>query len=208
MEGLLESRQHRDHNTNPLIIWEPLPGSCNFVNRLTHLQACRRLNVFSPDHLELAALLSRPESGSGCADSRSEIEIRGKQLLDLLDLDTNSSLTIVIRAAEHGYLVLSQPGQASWLPSFYQPASSKVVDATGAGNASLGALSLELQKTGDVQEATSFGTTAARFALEQVGLSVLSSATVGGQEVEMGHGSGFQARVNEYKQRFKARVIA
>ena len=91
---------------------------------------------------------------------------------------------------------------------FYQPAPSKVVDATGADNAFLGALGLSLPKTGDIEEATVSGTIAASFALEQVGLPVLCSAVVGGQEVEMWNGSDFRASVNEYKQRFKARDIA
>ena len=183
VEALLRSRQSSNAETKPLLIWEPLPSSCNSVNLDTHLQACKCVNVFSPNHLELAALLSESEN---CTDAvgRVEIEAYSQKLLDLLDQETNTSLIIVIRAAEHSCLILPRSCQVFWLPSVYQLAPSKIVDFTGAGNAFLRALGMLLQSNGNIKEAAIHGTITASFALWQVGLPVLGSAIVDGQDAE------------------------
>jgi bifunctional ADP-heptose synthase (sugar kinase/adenylyltransferase) len=48
--------------------------------------------------------------------------------------------------------------------------SSKVVDATGAGNAFLGAYAIGYLKTGDIKEAAYYGSVAASLALEKIGV--------------------------------------
>ncbi|KAK4897950.1 hypothetical protein LTR27_004334 [Elasticomyces elasticus] len=77
--------------------------------------------------------------------------------------------------------------------------SDKVVDATGAGNAFLGAFAVGFCSTGSNVEAAVYGTVAASFALEQIGLPV----RVGEGDEETWNGCRLMDRVHEYRQRLK-----
>ncbi|KAG0649333.1 Maintenance of killer 32 [Hyphodiscus hymeniophilus] len=64
------------------------------------------------------------------------------------------------------------PGVERWLPAFHNN-KEKVVDPTGGGNAFLGGLSVALARGKGVEEAAAWGSVAASFAIEQVGMPVL-----------------------------------
>lgn len=60
-------------------------------------------------------------------------------------------------------------GLERWMPAYHQD-SSKVVDPTGGGNTFLGGLAVALARGHSIEEAAMWGSVAASFAIEQVGL--------------------------------------
>lgn len=67
------------------------------------------------------------------------------------------------------------PGIERWIPAYHQDqdAESKVVDPTGGGNCFLGALAVALARGKPIEEACVWGSVAASFAIEQVGVPEL-----------------------------------
>ncbi|KAF7904000.1 hypothetical protein EAF00_001334 [Botryotinia globosa] len=69
------------------------------------------------------------------------------------------------------------PGIEKWIPAYHQAGEGeeehKVVDPTGGGNAFLGGLSVALARGKGIIEASCWGSVAASFAIEQVGVPVL-----------------------------------
>jgi len=115
--------------------------------------------------------------------------------------------TIVIRCAEHGSFLVSRTYPGRWFPAFYQADKNpdRVVDATGAGNAFLGAFALRFGETGDLTEAAIFGSVAASFVIEQIGVPEFTRrngySPLGGGEEDMGMWNGVRVldRVEEYR---------
>jgi sugar/nucleoside kinase (ribokinase family) len=110
--------------------------------------------------------------------------------------------TIVIRAGEHGCLICDHDLKSTWLPPFYESGpegghNPRVVDPTGAGNAFLGGYAVGYLTTGDHIEAACYGTVAASFALEQVGVPVL----VAGRDGETWNGERVLGRLEGYRRR-------
>ncbi|EMR63781.1 putative family carbohydrate kinase protein [Eutypa lata UCREL1] len=64
-QAVLEARRPLGLHERPRIIWEPAPLSCEFENRDAHLRACRFVDVFSPNHIELRKIM-QPEYGRDC----------------------------------------------------------------------------------------------------------------------------------------------
>ena len=89
------------------------------------------------------------------------------------------------------------PGVEKWIPAYHQDAT-KVVDPTGGGNAFLGALSLALARGQSIEEAAVWGSIAASFVIEQVGLPTLGKDEEG-QEVWTG--VKVKDRLEEFRQR-------
>ncbi|KAI8717142.1 PfkB domain-containing protein [Fusarium sp. LHS14.1] len=161
-----------------------------------HLIACCLVDVFSPNHLELEALV-HGSSESASSFSRELVQEYAQAFLNA-GIGREGRGAIVVRGGEHGCLTMTKD-ESFWLPSFYDAASSKIVDTTGAGNAFLGGFTVGLQTTGELKEAAVLGTAAASFALEQIGLpqhvaaSDLSSETLNGSTVA--------SRLAEFKER-------
>ncbi|KAK3323605.1 Ribokinase-like protein [Cercophora scortea] len=69
------------------------------------------------------------------------------------------------------------PGIEKWIPAYYrreeESGSTKVVDPTGGGNTFLGGLAVALARGRTIEEACAWGSVAASFAIEQVGVPVL-----------------------------------
>jgi sugar/nucleoside kinase (ribokinase family) len=197
---LLRLRRNHDPDLpTPFIVWEPLPSSCKPENRHKFSDACRLVDVFSPNHLELEALCSDIDDASHQDDVLQHLEHLGR-------LFTDSSIgvdigfvqagrgTIVIRAGEHGALALHCNTPAVHAPAFYERGDERVVDPTGAGNAFLGGYIAGWLRWGDVREALYSGSVAASFALAQIGLP-------GGEE-EVSEQLGM-ARFAEYRARLE-----
>jgi hypothetical protein len=98
-----------------------------------------------------------------------------------------------------------------WMPAYHQD-SEKVVDPTGGGNGFLGGLAVGLvrnggfqasHETGKLKEAAAWGSIAASFAIEQVGMPVLGhdgqGETWNGVRVEE-RLSDFRVRLDSYVQ--------
>lgn len=263
----------------PLIIWEPVPDLCRPSELLNTTNALPYVDVCSPNHSELLALmgdnLSLPPTDERVVKA---VERACEQLLSSMPLQ---SYALVIRCGEKGCYVAKNggrkpgakkrkrphnharggltldmdmeslfaglatnddgtlhreeepemdPGVELWLPAYYggdkstqastevsQPSSSyphsppphlesafikethpKVVDPTGGGNGFLGGLAVALARGKCIEEAATWGSVAASFAIEQVGLPVLGSDEQGG---EVWNGKSVGGRLEEFMRR-------
>ncbi|KAK7757440.1 hypothetical protein SLS62_000455 [Diatrype stigma] len=195
--AVLEARASLSLHRKPYIIWEPLPPFCISENGDAHLRACRFVDIFSPNHIELGKLV-HPGSDLAASFDRSVVEMYAQRIVDH-GIGQEGRGTAVIRCGEHGCLVSSSSYGPRWFPTYYDPSSPKVVDTTGAGNAFLGGFAIALAKTDDLTEATIHGMVSASFALEQIGLPVQGGS--GGHEtwndVEVSQ------RLEEYRKRLQ-----
>ncbi|KAK7981983.1 hypothetical protein PG988_004221 [Apiospora saccharicola] len=90
------------------------------------------------------------------------------------------------------------PGIERWVPAYHTD-KEKVVDPTGGGNTFLGGLAVALARGKGLEEAASWGSVAASFAIEQVGPPDLGKDD-GGNETWNG------VRVDERFEEFKSRL--
>ncbi|KAF1971620.1 Ribokinase-like protein [Bimuria novae-zelandiae CBS 107.79] len=166
-------RLHGDGYARPLIVWEPLPPACIPENYETFVHACKLVDIFSPNHLELDALFG---SNIGDTFDVTHLEQCARTLVDE-GIGPEGSGSLIVRAGENGALITSKSIPPTWFPPYYDIDSLKVVDPTGAGNTFLGGYIAGLHATdGDPKQAMHYGTVAASFALEQIGLSEVTQA--------------------------------
>ena len=191
---LLALRAEQGITERPLILWEPFPAACKSENRECTLKACKLVDVFSPNHLEMTALFSQKPPSKTL--QRAQLEGYANSFLDSTVGPLGQGY-VVVRAAEHGCLVACRSA-FTWFPAFYAPGSPEVKDPTGAGNAFLGGFAVGILKCGDVTGAASYGSVAASFALEQIGLPCRED---GGGETWNGH--SVQSRLEEYCARLR-----
>lgn len=175
IKQLLGLRESNNIESRPLLVLEPLPGSCRPDLRDEHFAAAKLVDVFSPNHLEFQALFedSSPPSG-GRLLGRELLEKYTEMFLDC-GIGPDGRGAVIIRAGGDGCLVSSKsiPGRHKWLPAFYDN-DSAIVDATGAGNTFLGALAFAMSARGeDVLKASALASVAASFSLQQIGLPSL-----------------------------------
>ncbi|KAJ3569740.1 hypothetical protein NPX13_g5977 [Xylaria arbuscula] len=194
--ALLRLRQEQGIIEQPLLVWEPAPLGCDSANRASHLKACKLVDVFSPNHLELSYLIE----GKGEAEPtffRDTIETQARIFLDS-GVGRDGEGLVVIRSGEHGVLYLSK-SKAEWLPPYYGRGSDKVIDPTGAGNAFLGAFTVSFQETRDPRQACIYGSVAASYAIEQFGPAKLTPSSC--SSTERWNGTNVISRVQEFKSR-------
>jgi sugar/nucleoside kinase (ribokinase family) len=89
-------------------------------------------------------------------------------------------------------------GIERWIPAYHTD-STKVIDPTGGGNTFLGGLAVALARGKGIEEACAWGSVAAGFAIEQVGVPELG-------EDEEGRETWNDARVEERLKLFKDRI--
>lgn len=183
----------------PLLVWEPTPPYCSQQTKDEHMAACKHVDVFSPNHLELLAFFqdSKPAEGASHFDPQA-LEACADAFLES-GIGPSDKGTVVVRAGEYGCLVSSFTieGRHRWLPAFYADASS-VVDATGGGNTFLGAFTYAMAACNKSPvDAATLANVAATFALEQIGTPTLEK--VEGQR-ERWNGSEFDTRSQAYQQ--------
>ncbi|KAK2612872.1 hypothetical protein QQS21_001152 [Conoideocrella luteorostrata] len=87
------------------------------------------------------------------------------------------------------------PGIERWVSAYHQD-SSKVTDPTGGGNAFLGGLSVGLARGEKLMDAVAWGSVAASFAIEQVGMPTLGTDVYG---TETWNGEQVQQRLKAFK---------
>jgi sugar/nucleoside kinase (ribokinase family) len=154
----------------PWYIWEPQAKSCSPATFEGHKSVLEQVDVFSPNHAELAAFFPNPTSSAVVFD-KGTIE---QQAREFLPSRIPHPLCILIRCAEHGCFVLwATPWgeeKTAWLPPYHLPGSTSVVDTTGAGNAFLGGVAMGYLEHADFIKAAAYGSVAASFAVETVGL--------------------------------------
>lgn len=134
-------------------------------------QALRYVHVLSPNHEELGALFgfSHPAAGIDRMALQSQVQA--------LFLSPDHALkAIIVRAGSEGcYVASSSADRPVWVPPYHrQGPGAKVLDPTGGGNGFLGALAVGLIRTNfDLQKAAIWGSVAASFCIEQVGVPTL-----------------------------------
>ncbi|KAL4781401.1 Ribokinase-like protein [Aspergillus varians] len=206
-------------NSRPIFVWEPVPDMCTPEEQQKFLEACREVDIVSPNDLELGMMF-----GQSCW---SEADASGKDIVDNIlasGIGPQGKGHLVIRAGKDGCYSYSR-GLRLWLPAYHQPhasGKSPVVDPTGAGNSFLGALAQGMvsedrdgAKTIDsilgesadwckamaasgqhsLPIALIFATIAASFVVEQVGVP-RQSTTLEGKE--HWNGTEFTERVRLY----------
>lgn len=89
------------------------------------------------------------------------------------------------------------PGIERWLSAYHTDAS-KVVDPTGGGNTFLGGLGVALARGKSIEEACAWGSVAASFAIEQVGVPELGTD---GEGREVWNGERVEERLRGYVER-------
>jgi len=128
-----------------------------------------------------------------------------------LDMDMNSLFSSLLNSSgeisfEHETPPID-PGVERWLPAYFGDEDSagqeKVVDPTGGGNAFLGGLAVALARGKGVVEAAAWGSVAASFAIEQVGMPLLTAVDERGRETW--NGVAVEDRLEEFLARANIR---
>lgn len=173
------------------------------ANLPSFTEAVRSVNIFSPNHIELARLVSKEVPP--IPDERF-FEALCAPFFISQDVGFPPQATLIVRAGDQGCFVKSHNEQ-KWLLAYYAPqdnatataCASKVVDTTGAGNAFLGALTVShLMGLDDTIFAACAGNVAASFVVEHVGVPTLSSSEAG---TELWNGAEVSTRFQAYRAR-------
>jgi len=101
-------------------------------------------------------------------------------------------------------IVPVDPGIEVWLPAYFGSEegeeNERVVDPTGGGNAFLGGLAVGLARGKELLDAAVWGSVAASFAIEQVGMPVLG---VDEEDGETWNGARVEKRLKEFIKKWK-----
>lgn len=143
-------------------------------------QALKYVDIVSPNHTELCAFFDREAHDGGGKVDKSTIEELCEVLLES-GIGTESHGSIVVRSGKEGcYAVDGRSRQRLWLPA-YQQDQGKVVDPTGGGNTFLGGMAVTVARRpgstsafNDIVRGAVAGSVAASFAIEQIGVPMLS----------------------------------
>ena len=142
ISDLLALRDERGF-ARPLILWEPTRPTCVSEHLPTCMQLVKEVDVFSPNHDELAALLGQ----TIVEFDQFKYEELAQIFIDA-GVGKDKKGIVVVRAGEHGSLLMSGTLEPTWLPPFYEPVFSSInpnaVDTTGAGNSFLGGFGVGL----------------------------------------------------------------
>ncbi|KAF1947637.1 putative PfkB family kinase [Clathrospora elynae] len=176
----------------PLIVWEPFPTACAVQNRQAFMKACKYVDLFSPNHLELSAPFENTPSK---AFQPEKLEIYASEFSEAMGRTGNG--IVIVRAGEHGSLTVQAPDTKTWLPPYYSKGAKEIADPTGAGNTFLGGFIRGWNDTYDTAEASIYGNVAASFAIEQIGLPSLKHE----DQKELWNGVDVMGRHSEYKNR-------
>ncbi|KJX98829.1 pfkB family carbohydrate kinase (Mak32) like protein [Zymoseptoria brevis] len=164
VNSILSKRRNKGLDERPVFIWEPVPGLCTAEELSRTLEANKVVDIVSPNHDELAAMFGT-EHGSSV-----RVEMVEEHALKMVEhgIGQDGEGAIVVRCGAVGCFVLSRRVK-KWLPAYHMD-GSKVVDPTGGGNGFLGGLAVGLVRTGDVVEASRWGSVSASLCIEQVGV--------------------------------------
>ncbi|KIW14349.1 hypothetical protein PV08_07131 [Exophiala spinifera] len=195
----------------PVFVWEPVPDQCTPSELEKVLHAVEHVDVISPNAEEFAALFT----GSSEQGSRKTMV---EKLLGL-NREKSSDALLVIREGAQGCTTY-HGSRALHLKASHQNAEF-VVDPTGGGNTFLGALAVALtgrvlpseqplveavhvedSRTGRMLLALLHATVAAGYAIEQVGMPVLTDV-----QQDSWNGDTYQDRFMSYLAREKSYIV-
>ncbi|KAI9672537.1 MAG: hypothetical protein M1817_003303 [Caeruleum heppii] len=200
LSTLEKTKVDADRQIGPIFVWEPVPDMCIPETLATCYDALKVVDVVSPNHQELAAFFGKSAitDEQGTVD-RSFVEKLCQTWLSH-GIGAAGQGAVVVRAGKDGCYMATRK-RSRWFPAYHEPTASggrnpKVVDPTGGGNAFLGGFTIGLIRAGEkaqqewsnneslelpnLEEAAIWGTVAASFAIEQVGMPSLTN--VDGQE--------------------------
>jgi sugar/nucleoside kinase (ribokinase family) len=195
-------------NTKPLIVWEPVPDLCVPSELAATLLALPYIDVVSPNHAELGALFGYSHLETHI--DRAIVEAQANTLLNA-GVGTDGNGAIVVRCGAEGCYARSRDVNR-WLPAYHSPdasssagdgaagAGGRVIDPTGGGNGFLGGLAVGLVRSGDLIEAAIWGSVAASYCIEQVGMPELS---LDAAKCQQWNGTDVKRRLNELRQRVR-----
>lgn len=187
---------------DPIIVWEPVPDLCTVEELDNTKAALKSVDVLSPNHEELGALFGFEHA------SRVDKEAVEKHAAELINsgIGTGGKGVIVVRSGKQGCYIARSGSEDTfcWLPAYHTD-QRKVVDPTGGGNGFLGGLAVGLVRTKfDVVEAARWGSVAASFTIEQVGMPQLTPSS--GSASELWNGASVEERLRDFKQRSEPRL--
>lgn len=196
-------RRRKELNTveRPVFVWEPVPDLCTPEELASCFEALKQVEVVSPNHAELCGFFGKSAyDTSGSLDKQNVYDCVNEWLrhADREHLD----LKIVVRVGRDGCYYAGGE-ESGWVPAYHQN-TEKVVDPTGAGNAFLGGLAIGLVRAKSqpsnriLREACMYGSVAASYAVEQVGVPELAKNELTG---ETWNGTCTLDRLDSFKQR-------
>ncbi|KAF7871762.1 hypothetical protein EAF04_003869 [Stromatinia cepivora] len=207
---LLNMRHERGIQDIPLIIWEPLPPTGEFLELENCMNALKVVDIFSPNHIELASFFGFDKSPDPF--SRSVIEDFGNKIVQR-GIGKDGKGTVVIRCGPEGCCVWHRKqGKWIWMEPYWVGEEGKdiVVDATGAGNAFLGGFAVGWEKSdGDEMVGCVFGGVSAGVVCERVGVPVLDRGVESavGNDMELWNGGDVKVRLEGYLERLVGKGI-
>ncbi|KAM3076061.1 hypothetical protein ACMFMG_006423 [Clarireedia jacksonii] len=193
----------------PLIVWEPIPLACNSgeLENLLRVLTMGQIGLWSPNHIELGKFCGekldegkftkeRVESLAGRV--KADVEMRGNG-------NGRDNTMIVIRCGEEGCCVWSRKEERwMWIEALHKD-DSKVVDATGAGNAFLGGFAVGWKGSGgDEVMGCVAGSVAAGVVCEGLGAPKLD---LHGDGNESWNGVATKERLEEYWDRLRGKGV-
>ncbi|MCJ1431536.1 hypothetical protein MMC27_000889 [Xylographa pallens] len=215
VEGIIKARstfKAAKDLAPPLFIWEPVPDSCCPEEYDRFLEVLKVVDVISPNHHELAALFGQIDQLNKSDESDIEL-LQGQCERRLADGFPEQRGSVVVRRGEQGCCVYGRLRRTCF-PAYHQPQNSasknghdrtepKVVDPTGGGNAFLGGFCIGLlnechEGSALYEQGAIWGSVAASFAIEQVGMPKLSIREDG---TELWNGEAVADRVNVMEER-------
>lgn len=211
---ILDGYPHlRDTFIIPIFVWEPIEGSCRPSELDSFYKALKVVDVFSPNERELGLLFSGPNRGEDKLMPRELLHRRCQQLLALGFGKKPSA--VVVRMGASGCLIASHSRFVD-LPAYHTPPTdsapeeltawqenkTETWDVTGGGNAFLGGYCVGLLSRPNDQIdnfgftefelAATYGSVAASFAIEQIGMPTLSQS---GDGKELWNGDGKSVKI-------------
>ena len=207
----------------PLFVWEPVPPSCVPSEMGMFLEACQLVDVVSPNDDELKALFGETETDVFLAGEQAKLERMCNEII--AKGFGKKPAAVVVRRGKRGCYVASL-SRHTWMPAYHQPKdemymrdaagkkleglttrkwTQKVVDPTGGGNAFLGGCCIGLLDDPQpdrtpFEQAAIYGSVAASFAIEQIGMPKLTRTSDG---QELWNGESVAERLEEFSQRVR-----
>lgn len=181
-----------------------MPDLCTPTEFSNCLKALKCIDVVSPNHSELGGFFGEDTNGVKHVDYRLIERLCDQWLSSGVGPDGQGG--IIIRAGKDGCFVAHKDSR-KWIPAYHQ-SDEKVVDPTGGGNTFLGGLAMGLVRGGatpgvrNIEEAAAWGSVSASFAIEQVGMPVLSH----GPQGEIWNGVRVEDRLSDFKQRLQTYI--
>ncbi|KAI8065243.1 Ribokinase-like protein [Gongronella butleri] len=174
-----------------LFLWEPLPWACLPENYPNILAAGQHADIISPNDEEAASFLGLAQG----ADTTKELV---EECVRRLARDFPHA-AIVVRAGKKGAAVALDQGKVAWIPAYWTT-PDRIVDVTGCGNAFCGGFMVGwLESKGDPVVAAAYGSVAASYVAEQVGVPSLN--TNHGKLEQWNHGPAPRDRLAELLRR-------